>query len=164
MPLNINIQQILLHMFNFVLLFGILYFLLYKPVKDFMEKRKQEYEECDKRAHDDMKDAAALKADYEKRLADADEEIVRMRAESVQNAEAEREKIIESANEKADAIVEKARKKAEGEADMVKAQAQSELADYVAKMAQKLVMESDDSQGFDSFFEAAGEKATSEEA
>ena len=73
MPLNINIQQILLHMFNFVLLFGILYFLLYKPVKDFMEKRKHEYEECDKRAHDDMKDAAALKADYEKKLADADE-------------------------------------------------------------------------------------------
>lgn len=40
LPLNIDWQQILLHAFNFVLLFAILYFLLYKPVKDFMEKRE----------------------------------------------------------------------------------------------------------------------------
>ena len=31
MPLNINLQQILLHALNFVILFGALYFLLYKP-------------------------------------------------------------------------------------------------------------------------------------
>ena len=34
MPLNINLQQILLHALNFVILFGALYFLLYKPVRD----------------------------------------------------------------------------------------------------------------------------------
>ena len=32
MPLNIDIQQILLHLFNLVLLLSILYLLLYKPV------------------------------------------------------------------------------------------------------------------------------------
>ena len=31
MPLNINLQQILLHALNFVILFGAMYFLLYKP-------------------------------------------------------------------------------------------------------------------------------------
>ena len=30
-PLNIDWQQILLHLFNFIILFGILYFFLYKP-------------------------------------------------------------------------------------------------------------------------------------
>lgn len=39
-PLNIDWQQILLHLLNFMILFGILYFFLYKPVKDFMEKGK----------------------------------------------------------------------------------------------------------------------------
>ena len=38
-PLNIDWQQILLHLFNFVLLAGGLYFLLYAPVRNFMEKR-----------------------------------------------------------------------------------------------------------------------------
>jgi len=35
MPLNINLQQILLFALNFVILFGAMYFLLYKPVKSF---------------------------------------------------------------------------------------------------------------------------------
>ena len=43
MPLNINLQQILLHLLNFVILFVILYFLLYSPIKKFMEKRTEEY-------------------------------------------------------------------------------------------------------------------------
>ena len=44
MPLNINLQQILLHALNFVILFGAMYFLLYKPVKSFMDSRKAHYE------------------------------------------------------------------------------------------------------------------------
>ena len=49
MPLNINLQQILLHALNFVILFGALYFLLYKPVRDFMDSRKAHYEICIKK-------------------------------------------------------------------------------------------------------------------
>ena len=52
MPLNIDLQQILLHLFNFVVLFAILYFLLYKPVKSFMDKRTASYEEIRKMRHD----------------------------------------------------------------------------------------------------------------
>ena len=42
-PLNIDWQQILLHAFNLVILAGGLYFLLYKPVTAFMEKRQAYY-------------------------------------------------------------------------------------------------------------------------
>ena len=48
-PLNIDWRQILLHLFNLVILFLILYFLLYNPVKKFMEKRKKLYEEQSRR-------------------------------------------------------------------------------------------------------------------
>ena len=57
MPLNINLQQILLHALNFVILFGALYFLLYKPVRDFMDSRKAHYEKMDA----DAKAAPAMK-------------------------------------------------------------------------------------------------------
>ena len=50
MPLNINLQQILLHALNFVILFGAMYFLLYKPVKSFMDSRKAHYEKMDEDA------------------------------------------------------------------------------------------------------------------
>ena len=48
-PLNIDWQQILLHLLNFVILAGGLYLLLYKPVKTFMEKRQQYYQEQEQR-------------------------------------------------------------------------------------------------------------------
>ena len=49
-PLNIDWQQILLHLFNFTILFGALYILLYKPVRDFMENREAHYAEMDSKA------------------------------------------------------------------------------------------------------------------
>ena len=44
LPLNIDFQQIFLHLFNFAILAFGLYILLYKPVKDFLEKRQEHYE------------------------------------------------------------------------------------------------------------------------
>ena len=43
-PLNIDWQQILLHLFNFTILAGGLYLLLYRPVKEFMQKRDAYYQ------------------------------------------------------------------------------------------------------------------------
>ena len=47
MPLNIDWQQILLHWLNLAILTGGLYFLLYKPVKEFMTKREAHYRSLD---------------------------------------------------------------------------------------------------------------------
>jgi len=75
MPLNINWQQILLHLFNFAVLFGILYFLLYKPVKQFMDERIKYYENLDKEANENLAQAEKTKAEYDALLANADIEI-----------------------------------------------------------------------------------------
>lgn len=157
MPLNINIQQILLHLFNFVLLFGIMYFLLYKPVKDFMDKRKQEYEDADRQSHEDMKQASELKKQLEAKLKEADAEVASMKAQGARETEAERERIIENANRHADEIVDKARKKAENEAGRIMAEAKAEIAGYVTEVAEKIVQDSDeDPDGFNTFFKAVG--------
>ena len=84
-PLNIDWQQILLHFFNFSILVGGLYLLLFKPVKRFMEKREQ-------------RDAAKAQAD--KILSDAKAA-----------AESERQKIVAEANREAVAIAEDAMEK-----------------------------------------------------
>ena len=154
MPLNIDPQQILLHLFNLVLLFGILYVLLYKPVHDFMEKREEEYKKRDKDTKDALEDAEKLKAEYEEMIARADKDTADKRAEMGRQAGEAREKIIEDAHKKADEIVGDARDKAQKEHDRLIARAQTEIAEYVSKAAEKVVMEEGTlTDDFDSFFE-----------
>ena len=67
-PLNIDWQQILLHLLNFVILAGGLYLLLYKPVKTFMEKRQQYYQEQDAKAAKTLADAEKTMAEVRQQL------------------------------------------------------------------------------------------------
>ena len=71
-PLNIDWQQILLHLLNFVILAGGLYLLLYKPVKAFMEKRQQYYQEQDAKAAKTLADAEKIAAEVRQQLKNAD--------------------------------------------------------------------------------------------
>ena len=156
MPLNIDIQQILLHLFNLVLLLGILYLLLYKPVHDFMDKREEDRKR-DARTKDALSDAEKLKTEYESKLAEAEKENARTRADISAAAESDREKIISDAHEKASKIIDDARDKAQAEHDRLIARAQTEIAEYVSKAAEKIVMENDTLEDdFDSFFESVG--------
>ena len=63
-PLNIDWQQILLHLFNFAILAGGLYILLYKPVKDFMAKRESYYQNIDNETKSRLQQAEELKNSY----------------------------------------------------------------------------------------------------
>jgi len=62
-PLNIDWQQILLHFFNFSILVGGLYLLLFKPVKSFMAKREKHYADMESAAVAREKDTEELKAE-----------------------------------------------------------------------------------------------------
>ena len=73
-PLNIDWQQILLHLLNFVILAGGLYLLLYKPVKTVMEKRQ--LSDARAQAEQILADAhAAAQREHDKLLSDAQKEL-----------------------------------------------------------------------------------------
>ena len=74
-PLNIDWQQILLHLFNFTILFGALYILLYKPVRDFMAKRTSYYADMDSKAEDALKAAEESRMAYDEKVQSFDEEV-----------------------------------------------------------------------------------------
>ena len=155
MPLNIDPQQILLHLFNLVLLFGILYVLLYKPVHDFMEAREEKYLKREQETKDALEAADRLKAEYEEKITAAEKENAELRADIGAKAEADREKIISDAHERAAAIVNDARDKAQKEHDRLIARAQTEITEYVSKAAEKIVMEEGTLEDdFDTFFES----------
>ena len=81
-PLNIDWQQILLHWMNLAILTGGLYFLLYKPVKQFMEKREAHYRNLEEEAAGKLREAEKLKDAYQEKLDGAEEEIRQARAKA----------------------------------------------------------------------------------
>lgn len=148
MPLNINIQQILLHMFNFVLLFGISYFLLYTPIKKFMDERKKYYEDMDKEANQKINDAEVAKNEYENRLSLLDDDIAQKKSEALVEAQEKRDQIIDKARAEAEEIIESAKKVSAFERERNIARAKEEIEAYVTKAAKEIVMSGDPYENF----------------
>ncbi len=157
MPLNINIQQILLHAVNFVILFGALYFLLYKPVKDYMNARRAQYEKMDEDAKAALKQAEQTKADYEAQLKNAGEEIAARRRAADEAMQREADEHRAQAQAQADEIVAKARAAAASERERVLAQAKGEVSELVSAAAGKLVLSST-SDAYEQFLDTAEER------
>ena len=122
-PLNIDWQQILLHLMNFVILAGGLYFLLYKPVKAFMDKRAAYYQEQADQAAQTTQAAQQLKADYEARLSAADDEIREEKKQAQKDAAAAAQQQLDAARAEAEKIVSDAQAMAERSREKIVRQA-----------------------------------------
>ena len=85
-PLNIDWQQILLHLFNFLILFGGLYLLLYRPVKAFMDKRTAYYADMDAEAKRKLADAERQEKQYRDHLANVENEADALKKQAMESA------------------------------------------------------------------------------
>lgn len=153
LPLNIDLRQILLHMLNFVILAFGMYFILYKPVKEFMDKRKQMYETADTEAKENLAKADVLKKEYEQKLSLADEEIKKSREQSELQANADATKIIAKAQNEAEEILKKSKKQAEYESKEALQRANREISEMTVAAAKKMVY-NDTNEAFDAFLES----------
>ena len=158
LPLNLDFQQILLHLLNFVILFAILYFLLYKPVKDFMNKRKEAYQKMDDEAHDAQKAAEELKLQYETQLSNADAEIAEKKQEAIKAAEQRAKSIEEKAQEEAAGILSGAKRQAESERDRIIGEAGDTITSMAKEAAEKAIFGTT-SDAYDSFLNMVEDEA-----
>ena len=104
-PLNIDLTQILLHMLNFVILFGALTLILYKPVMKFLKERRAHYEELEKINNERTAECERLKAEYEEKLKSVDEKASEARREAEALAAENAKRYIEKAQIRAGEIV-----------------------------------------------------------
>lgn len=142
LPLNIDTQQIFLHLFNFIILTGGLYLLLYKPVKDFMDKRTAYYEELDRQTKEKLSEAQALKEEYQEQMQAVDKEISEHRSQAVMELQKQCEEELKSAKKQAAKIVAGAQDEAEHERDRILSDAQKEIAGLAAAATKKLLYRS----------------------
>ena len=152
MPLNINLQQILLHWMNLAILTGGLYFLLFKPVKQFMEKREAHYRELDQQAADKLAQAERFRADCQAKLDGADEEIRKERLQAQQAAAQAAQEQVEQAQEQARHIIAKAHSEAEQSRERALRESQKEMRELAAQAAKKLAAQPG-ADAFDQFLE-----------
>lgn len=139
LPLNIDWQQILLHMLNLVVLVGGLYALLFKPVKKFMDDRAARYQSMKDEAEEAQKNARELCAEYDARLKEADAEIQRLREEATAQAEKDSAAMLDSARAQAEQILQRAREKAANEEKRIVQNAQSEITRLSVEATRKLM-------------------------
>ncbi len=153
-PLNIDWQQILLHLFNFLILAGGLYLLLYKPVKAFMEKRKNYYAEMDAAAKADKEAAAKEREKYAENLKAAEAEISEMKKKAMQTAKEAANEYLEDAKAKRQEMIQKAKTEAETEKEKVLAKANSEIEAMVSDAIDKMLV-SENADPLDDFLDRA---------
>ena len=160
MPLNIDLQQILLHWMNLVILVGGLYFILFKPVKAFMEKREAYFREKDEQAEAKLADARRIQAEYQAKLDAADEEIRQARIKAQQASQQAVEEQLAQAKAQAQQLLVHARTEAEHDREQILRSSRRELRKLAAEATKKLAMEKDP---FDQFLDLAEEGAKHEE-
>lgn len=156
-PLNIDWQQILLHFFNFSILVGGLYLLLFKPVKSFMAKREKHYADMESAAVAREKDTEELKAEMAKREAALDTELEEKRAAAAKEAEAFAQQQRDAAKAQADKILSDAKSAAENERQKIVAEANREAV-AIAEEAMEKLLAKETSRAYDAFVNAAEEE------
>lgn len=138
-PLNINFQQILLHLFNFTILTGGLYFLLYKPVKDFMDKRTAHYRDMEQKANEKMEEAEKIEEEYKSRLTVIENEIQEKKALAEKDLNEQISAELEEARKQRDKIIAEAQGIAQNEKKKILMEAREEVVKLAMAATKKML-------------------------
>lgn len=142
-PLNIDWQQILLHLFNFAILAGGLYLLLYRPVKQFMEQRQAYYQNIHQEAQQVKEQADQMKAEYQEKMSQVEKAIAQRQADAKQELEQLRSQQVADAKQEAEEILAKAQENAQREKTEMISKASKELVDIAVTAAEKIALGAD---------------------
>lgn len=144
-PLNIDWQQIVLHLFNFVILAGGLYILLYKPVKAFMNKREAYYQGLSDAAKAELDRAGTLKKSLDEKWNAAEDEIRQQKAAAAVRLEQEQQQSMEETRKECEGLLQKAKEAAETEKQRILEEARGEAALLAVSAIEKLSLSAEGS-------------------
>ena len=116
---------------NLVILYVFLKKLLFKPVKKMIDSRQQEIDDMYSEAESSRESANEMKAEYEEKIAKANEESEDILRRAQRRAELREEEILKEANVKAARVLERA----EEQIELEKKQAINDVKDEVSSIA-----------------------------
>ncbi len=128
---GVNFWTCLFTLLNLLILYKFMKKLLFKPVKNMIDTRQQEIDDLYADANQSKTDAAALKEQYEHRLAEAHAESEEILKVANRKAQLRQEEILRDAQEKAAQTL----RRADEQVEMEKKRAMNEIKNDVSVMA-----------------------------
>lgn len=129
-----------------LLLFTVLSFLLFNPVRDLLEKRKQRIVEEQETAKREKEEAIAYKEEYEKKLQEADKEVQVILSDARKKAMKNEAAIVAEAKEEAARVMARANTEIDLEKKRALDDMKQEMIAIASMMAQKVVSASIDTE------------------
>ena len=138
---------------NVFILFVLLSYILFKPVRSMLKKRQDKITNDRETAKADRESALALKQEYEEKLKAIDKEAESILSEARKVAKHNETKIVEEAKAEAARIIERANVEAELEKQKVADEVKQQIVTVAAVMASKLVARSIDEKDSNALIE-----------
>lgn len=126
---------------NFILLIALLYWLLYKPVRTFMDTRTAEIEEQIKTAKENQEAAEALRLDLEEQAKDSRQQARKFLDEATKRAEELQAEMIQEAREESAAIIRRAQEVNALEKEKAWAELKDQVGELSLLLASKVINE-----------------------
>jgi F-type H+-transporting ATPase subunit b len=134
-----TVIQVIAHILTILALFYVLGRLLFKPVRNILQKRKEEIAGEYKRIDEDTEALAALKTDYESKLLNIHQEAEKILAHARKRAIEREDEIIKEAKDEADRLIKRAHLDIEREKEQSKDEMRREIIGVATVMASKFV-------------------------
>lgn len=143
---DLQLWQIILTICNTIILFLVLRWKLFTPVKEFMENRSKEIELSIVQAEQMKKDASDILENYQTKISEAQTQGREIIEDARKNAQKRADEIIQSASEESAKIKEKALKDIEMEKEKALRSIKGEVADMAMLATEKLINKSIDGE------------------
>ena len=137
--ISVNIWQILISFANLLIMFLILKRFLFKPVKKVMDQRQAQVDQIYAAADQDRNAAAAMRQDYEQKLASAREEADGLVRNAVQTAQRRSDQMVAEASSQASRMKQKAEEEIAREKAQMLQDVRGEISDLAVSIASKVV-------------------------
>lgn len=159
--ISLNVWTAIFTLVNLMIVFLIMKKYIFKPVKKMIDERQQEIDDQYADADRSVKEAAALKEQYESRLAEANAESDEILKEAYRKAQLRDEEMLRQAQEQAAQTL----RRAQEQVELEKKRAMNEIKEEVSVMAVDIaaavlardIKASEHSELIDSFIENLGE-------
>lgn len=159
--MEVDFAQMIFAITNFIILMIAMYFIMYKPLKQTMEKRQD-------KIRDDIETAQQLKADADQMKAEISAELAKSRetaqeiiARAEKTADAQKDEIVAAARAEGQKLIDKAHTEIKEEKEKVINEIRDEAATLAMLAASKLIERSlddaDHKKLVDKYIEEAGE-------
>ena len=158
--LGINMPTLLAQVINFVILFGLLYLVAYKPIMRMLDERSRKVKESMEQTEFIKEKAAHAEEEAEKRIEAASREGQELVTRAVRTGEEMRQQAQQEARQDAEALIARARTAIQREQDDAIGELRKEFADLTILAAEKVIDRSLDKEAHRQIIDKVLEEST----